>query len=118
MNRITGELRWSTVVDLGSELGGFQWGSSLATDKHGVMTWIGASANAVDKPVVFPDGSVYNVSSIVGVNPLDGTIKWRTALPPLTHAFGAVSSTNDVAFAPAFESGIMTAYSVRDGKPL
>lgn len=118
INRLTGEVRWSNAADPGSYLGGFLWGSTLATDSCGNMTWIGASANASNLPVVFPDGASYNVSSIVAINPLDGKIKWRTALPKFVHSFDAVSSTNKVAFAPAFESGIMTAYSVKDGKTL
>jgi polyvinyl alcohol dehydrogenase (cytochrome) len=118
LNRLTGEVRWSNAVEQGGFLGGFQWGSSLASDKNGVLTWIGASANSGDKPVTFPNGMSFNGSSIIAINPYTGKTKWRTAVPLPSHSYGAVSSSNEVAFAPAFESGTMTAYSVQDGKPL
>lgn len=118
LNRLTGEVRWSNAVDQGGVSGGFMWGGSLSTDKHGVQTWIGASANSENKPTTFPNGFTSTGSSIVAIDPLTGKTKWCTAVPPPAHSNGAVSSTTEVAFAPAFETGIMTAYSIKDGKPL
>lgn len=117
LNRLTGQVRWNTTVDLGGVLGGFMWGSSLATDKNGVKTWIGASANSEFKPTHI-HGQPFNGSSIVGINPYTGKIKWRTAIPLPSHSYGAVSSSNEVAFASAFQSGVMSAYSVEDGRIL
>jgi polyvinyl alcohol dehydrogenase (cytochrome) len=117
LNRLTGQVRWNTTVDLGGYLGGFMWGGSLAADSYNSLTWIGASANSQFKPTTV-NGQTFTGSSIVGINPINGNINWRTEVPLPNNSYGAISSTVEVAFAPAYQSGIMTAYSVKTGEIL
>lgn len=118
LNRTTGAVIWFVVGGPGGTQGGFQWGSTLADDGHGHLTWMGQIVNSEFKQFNLTNGLPWNNSVVLGVDVRNGHINWQVPNFKPGQGHGALSSTREVVFAPAFETGIMTAFAVDNGERL
>lgn len=118
LNRTTGAVIWSTIGGPGGVTGGFQWGSTLAIDEQGDPIWMGQVSNSNRVLFNLTNGLPWNASVVVGLDARNGHINWQVPHNKPGLGLGPLSSTRSVAFAPAYETGMMVAFAVDNGERL
>ena len=118
LDRRTGAIRWSTTPGPGGDLGGFQWGSALLNDGRGNVSMLGQVNNNELRNFTLSNGLPWDSSVVVNINALNGHINWQVPVPQPGGGPGAVSATHEVLFTPAFATGIMYAWDIRNGDML